>query len=204
MSIPMPDDVRQCLMNGDVLSPEQLRELEVVMQSLDPNFASERSQFEKVMADYNADTQDNRAKIGAGLVQAINLKSEQETKGQVVMTTPSETASKVQKIQIDKETAKKKADGIVATDEHAEHAVVTPWKSPAVLIAGAAGAAVAAVAGAALLPVVLVGGAVAVAEHYRIGGGLVNKVANKFKLFRAKAPAGTPTGATPTKAPAGK
>lgn len=109
------------------------------------------------------------------------------------------TTAKIQQIQVTKETAKQQADAAVMTDEHAVHAVVTPWKAPAVIAAGVLGAGAAALAGVALLPIVAVGAAVATAEHYRVGGGLVNKLTAKLGLFKTKAPAPAPNPTSPIK-----
>ncbi len=113
-----------------------------------------------------------------------------------ITSTPPTTGidpATIKKIQETKETAKQKADAAVMTDANAVHAAHTPWTSKPTLIAAGVGGVVAAVAGAALLPVVAVAAGVAALEHYERP---FSKLADKLgiKWLQPKAPAGTPPG----------
>lgn len=136
-------------------------------------------------------------------LEEMKLRPSQETMAQIkalaqgreTMTTtgtPPTTGvkAKIRQIQETKETEKQKADGKVMTDEHAVHAVHTPWQAPTTLSSAAVGALIGFPFGGPIGSAI--GAAIgASVEHFRIAGGPVGKLTTKLGLFKTKAPDAT-------------
>lgn len=185
----IPKDIEQILCSGDTMDAGQaavLARLEAEAVGREA-WAPSPAKAQEMADEWNGKSVRERTEAGAHILALLH--KHEDRKGNM----PDDIKDKVQKIQETKEAEAKKANGVVATDEHAVHAVHTPWKAPTTLSSGAVGAGIGLVFGGPLGAAVGFGVGAAV-EHYRIAGGPVGWLAKKLGIFQTKAPPETPVG----------